>query len=56
MSSLKKELSSLPSKVEAIRKCPLPRNVKQLRTYLGMVNFYHRFINNLAGCLAPLNE
>ena len=21
-----------------------------------MVNFYHRFINNLAGCLAPLNK
>ena len=46
----------LPSKVESIKKYPLPTNIKQLRTYLGMINFYHRFINNLACVLAPLNE
>ena len=51
-----KGIKPSPSKVEAIQKYPLPKDVKQLQTYLGMVNFYHRFINNLAGCLAPLNE
>ena len=51
-----KAIKPSPSKVEAIQKYPLSKDVKQLRTYLGMVNFYHCFINNLAGCLAPLNE
>ena len=45
-----------PIKVEAIQKYPLPKDIKQLRTYLGMINFYHRFIKDLAYCLAPLNE
>ena len=27
-----------------------------MRTYLGMINFYHRFVQNLAFYLAPLNE
>ena len=49
-------IKSLPSKVEAIQKYPLPKDVKQLRTYLGMVNFDHRFVQNLAFYLAPLNE
>ena len=54
MSSLKKEF--LSSKVEAIQIYHLSKDVELLRTYLGMVNFFHRFINNLAECLAPLNE
>ena len=45
-----------PIKVEAIQKYNLPKDIKQLRTYLGMINFYHRFIKDLAYCLAPLNE
>ena len=49
-------IKPLPSKVEAIQKYPLPKDVKQLRTYLGMINFYHRFVQNLAFYLAPLNE
>ena len=43
-------------KVEAIQKYPLPKDIKQLRTYFGMINFYHRFIKDLANCLAPLNK
>ena len=49
-------IKPLPSKVEAIQKCPLPKDVKQLRTYLGVINFYHRFVQNLAFYLALLNE
>ncbi|KAK2578253.1 hypothetical protein KPH14_001399 [Odynerus spinipes] len=32
------------------------RGVKQLRRYLGMINFYRRFIPNVATFLAPLEE
>ena len=37
-------IKPLPSKVEVIQKYPLPKDVKQLRTYLVMINFYHRFV------------
>ncbi|XP_076764833.1 uncharacterized protein LOC143431780 [Xylocopa sonorina] len=46
----------LPDKVEAIIKFPKPTIVKQLRGFLGMVNFYRRFIPNAAVLQAPLNK
>ena len=49
-------IKPLPSKVEVIQKYPLPKDVKQLCTYLGLINFYHRFVQNLAFYLAPLNK
>ena len=48
--------SPLPEKVEAIRKCNIPKNVKELRRFFGMVNFYRRFIPNAASQQAPLNS
>ena len=42
------------SKVEAISKAPSPKNVSELRSFLGMVNYYGKFIPNLAGKLHPL--
>lgn len=46
----------LESKVQAIQEYSLPKNVKELRRFLGMVNFYRRFIPNAAQIQAPLNE
>ncbi|XP_037928948.1 uncharacterized protein LOC119663416, partial [Teleopsis dalmanni] len=34
------------SKVQAVRDFPLPATVKQLRQFLGMVNFYRPFLRN----------
>lgn len=45
----------LDSKVQAINEFPVPATVKQLRRYLGMINFYRRFIPNAARIQAPLN-
>lgn len=45
----------LDSKVQAIREFPEPKTVRQLRRYLGMLNFYRRFIPNAAKIQAPLN-
>lgn len=45
----------LPSKVEAIRNFPVPKTVRELRRFLGMVNFYRRFIPSAADHQAPLN-
>ena len=43
-------------KVSAIINAPAPRNVAELRSFLGLVNYYHRFIQNLSTVLAPLYE
>ena len=41
-------------KVRAISEYPSPKSMKQLQRFIGMVNFYHRFIPNLAESLNPL--
>ncbi|GFO02552.1 Pol polyprotein [Plakobranchus ocellatus] len=45
----------LPSKVKAIRDFPKPSTVKGLQEFLGMVNFYHRFIPHVTSLLLPLH-
>lgn len=46
----------LPEKVEAIQRFPKPQSIKQLRQFLGMLNFYRRFIPKAAEVQAELNE
>ena len=50
------ELHKLPAKVDAIRDAPQPTNVSQLRSFLGLVNYYARFLPNLSTTLHPLNR
>ena len=49
-------IEPLPNKVEAIQKYPFPSNVNQLRRFLGMIQFYNRFISKTAQYLAPSND
>lgn len=44
----------LPSKVQAVAEFPRPTSVKSLQEFLGMVNFYNRFIPHAAQLLQPL--
>nr|VZI44881.1 unnamed protein product [Spirometra erinaceieuropaei] len=44
----------LPSKVAAIRDFPPPTSNRQLQRFLGMVNFYRRFLPNCADTILPL--
>lgn len=37
-------------------RAPKPENVSQLRSFLGLVIYYHSFLPNLASVLRPLNE
>ena len=39
------------AKVEAIRDFPRPENVKQLRSLLGLVNYYGKFVPQLSTLL-----
>ena len=43
-------------KVRAVMQAPQPRNVSQLRSFLGMVNYYAKFLPNLATLLRPLYD
>ena len=43
-------------KVDAIRNAPPPSNVVELRSWLGLVNYYSRFLENLSTKLGPLYE
>ena len=43
-------------KVSAIVEAPAPRNTAQLRSFLGMVNYYGKFLSNLSHTLAPLYQ
>ncbi|XP_017575179.2 uncharacterized protein K02A2.6-like [Pygocentrus nattereri] len=49
-------LHKAPSKVKAIMEAPAPQNVSQLRSYLGLLNYYGRFVLNLASLLKPLHQ
>lgn len=44
----------LPTKVQAVSDFPRPPTVKALQEFLGMVNFYNRFIPRAARLLQPL--
>ena len=46
----------LQSRVESITDFPRPRSSKSLQEYLGMLNFYRRFVPHSASMLLPLYE
>ena len=49
-------LKPTEEKLEAIFKAPEPQDLTQLRSYLGMLNFYCKFLVNAAMVLEPLNN
>ena len=40
-------------KIEALVNATSPQNVNQLRSWLGFVNYYHKFLPNLANRTFP---
>ena len=50
----KEGLRTSDAKVEAILQAPAPRDVAELRSFLGLVNYYGKFLPNLATVLSPL--
>ena len=49
-------LRTADEKVAAIVDAPDPRNLTQLRSFLGMVNYYGKFLPDLATRLSPLYQ
>ena len=49
-------LHQFDGKVQAIAQMPRPKDVTQLRSFLGMVQYYSKFLPNLASQLGPLHR
>ena len=49
-----KGLEPTDEKIKAIRQASAPQNVSQLRSFLGAINYYCKFLPNLASKLSPL--
>ena len=51
-----KGISSNPKKIEAVSKWPTPRTVYDVRSFLGFVGYYRRFIKNFSRITKPIRE
>ena len=49
-----KGIHPVPSKVKAIQDAPRPKNVAELKSYLGLLTYYGKFMPSLSTHLAPL--
>ena len=45
-----------PKKVEAVKEWPIPRNVKNVQSFLGFCNYYRRFIKDYSKIAIPLTQ
>ena len=52
----KEGLHMCNDKVKAVVQAPVPQDIKHLRAWLGLVNYYGKFLPNLSTVLAPLHE
>ena len=44
------------SKVESVKEWPKPTNVKDIQAFLGLVNYYRKFIKGFSGIATPLTK
>lgn len=49
-------LHTAPKKVEAIQAAPVPKNTQELRSFLGLLHYYGKFIPDLASIVHPMNQ
>ena len=44
-----------PSKTDAVSSFPVPKNQKQVKSFLGMCSYYRKFVDSFANIASPLN-
>ena len=45
-----------PDKILAVKSFPVPKSVKDVRSFLGLCNYYRRFVEGFAKIASPLNR
>lgn len=50
------KISKCPEKVKAILEAPRPKNVDDVRKFLGIITYYSRFIPNISTITHPIRE
>ena len=45
-----------PEKISAIKEYPVPRSVKDVRAFLGLANYYRKFVKDFAKIAGPLHD
>ena len=46
----------MPGNVEAVQDAPAPTNIKELKSFLGMVNYYNMYMQGMATLTEPLHN
>ncbi|KAJ8395018.1 hypothetical protein AAFF_G00039690 [Aldrovandia affinis] len=49
-------VSTNPAKIAAVRDWPLPTNVSNLRSFLGLASYYCRYVQDFATIASPLHR
>lgn len=43
-----------PSKIEVVKNYPIPKNIKDIQSFLGLANYYRRFIKDFSKVAQPM--
>lgn len=51
-----KGIETDPDRMEKVLNFPVPKNIKQVQSWLGLVNYYKKFVKNHSEILEPITE
>ena len=52
----KDEICPLPKKVEFIKNASPPQNISELKSFLGLISYYHRHLPSFSSVLEPFHD